>query len=153
MLKKDNSTSSDDRRNTDLLAISPHMQPAAILADATVSCPYTATYVVAASASSHAVLDARALEKRTNIGPAPPPEACPSTHSCGPIPVPLVLTPLSTLALLRSYFAVTAAFELAEGHYNPPSRALYSQLWHKLQVSLARSVHHSISSLVAGPPI
>jgi hypothetical protein len=60
--------------------------------------------------------------------------------------------PDSTLDLLRSYFSVTAAFELAEGHYNPPSRILYSQLWQKLHVSLARSIYHCISSLV-GPPI
>ena len=141
----------DDRRNTDLLAISPHMQPAAFLADATVSCPYTPTYVAAASASSNAILDARAQEKEDKHRAGATARGVPFhafvwTHSNA-------FGPDSTLALLRSYFAVTAAFELAEGHYNPPSRALYSQLWHKLQVSIARSVHHSISSLVAGPPI
>jgi len=126
------------------------MQPAAILADATVSCPYTSTYVAAASASSNAILDARAHEKEDKHRAGATARGVPFfafvwTHSGA-------FGPDSTLDLLRSYFAVTAAFDLAEGHYNPPSRMLYSQLWHKLQVSLARSVNHSISSLVAGPP-
>jgi hypothetical protein len=150
MHKKENSTSSTDSRNTDLLAISPHMHPAAFLADATVSCPMTPAYVLAASASSNAILDARAKEKSTKHQAGATARGVPFfafvwTHSGA-------FGPDSTLDLLRAYFSVTAAFELAEGHYNPPSRMLYSQLWHKLQISLARSINHSISSLVVGPP-